>query len=237
MKLVPLSILLPLAIAGCVSAPIAPTAVTDQEIERYKFGLDRGCRDTGARKGDPQAKTDSFCSCMLDTFNRSLSKAEWQQAMFYTQRRQDREEMQVLAPYMPLVESCRGQPSSKPASPTTQDKPRPSILGSWEWTRKTNNCTEVYSFRSNGTAFVVSGDEKTENTYALSEVLASSGRYKLTMTTTKYFGGRDCSDSSEDSTGKTSNVYLLFSPDGNMLAMCESELGTACFGPLKKRPE
>jgi hypothetical protein len=235
MKSLPLTILFSLALAGCVSAPVSPTAITDQDIEQYKFGMDRGCRDAGARRGDP--RTDSLCGCMLDVFNRSLSKAEWQQAMYYSQRRQDTEEMRVLAPYMPLVESCRNQPSPKPVSPTTQAKPKPPIIGSWEWTRKTNNCTEVYSFKANGTAFVVSGEEKTENTYALSEALESSGRYKLTMTTTKDLGGRDCGYSSEDSTGKTSNIYLLFSPDGHMLAMCESELGTACFGPLRKKAE
>ena len=49
---------------------------------------------------------------------------------------------------------------------------RHPLIGKWQWTRAENKCTEVYDFKADGTVRVISGEEKTENTY--------SGTVKLT---------------------------------------------------------
>src|SRR5688572_21406985 len=41
------------------------------------------------------------------------------------------------------------------------------LIGKWQWTREQNNCTEMYEFRADGTVPVVSGTERTDNTYTV----------------------------------------------------------------------
>jgi hypothetical protein len=220
-----------------MSVPDSPNGISDQDIERYKFGMDRGCRDAGVKKGAPQPETDSFCDCMRDTLNSKVPKSAWQQAMYHALKRQGREEMQALSHYTPDIEQCRVRDALKEAAFSKSAGAKQSVLGSWEWTRKANLCGEVYTFAEDGTVSVISGDEKTENIYEFSEQPERSGRYKLKMTVTKDFGGRDCSDSTDDSTGMKSEVFILFSPDSSMLAMCTSASGPECFGPLKRRAQ
>ena len=80
------------------------------------------------------------------------------------------------------------------------------LIGKWQWTRTENKCTEVYDFKADGTVPVTSGEEKTENTYRVSPEPDSGGFYQLTLKVNKDFGGKDCSDSDEDSTGQESTT-------------------------------
>jgi hypothetical protein len=100
---------------------------------------------------------------------------------------------------------------------------------------KDQGCTEVYTFRRDGTAHVVSADETTENTFELAPAPEPSGRFRFVMTTTQDSGGRDCADTTDDSTGKSATLYLLFNPARDAFVMCSEPTGMACFGPLRRR--
>src|SRR5437879_5471100 len=76
-----------------------------------------------------------------------------------------------------------------------------ALYGTWSWTRAENRCTEVYDFRPDGVAYVISGAERTENSYALSSKPGPAGRHRLVLTTTKYHSGKDCAEQDVDSTG------------------------------------
>ena len=110
--------------------------------------------------------------------------------------------------------------------------PPPSILGSWTWTRPDNNCVEVYTYRADGTAKVVSGEQIVEETYVLSAAPEASGRYKLTANVLKDSHGRQCGDSRRDETGRTFVTYVKFLSDGDILK-CYDPSGPRCFGPLR----
>ena len=111
------------------------------------------------------------------------------------------------------------------ASATAASAQQPSIVGTWEWTRRKNGCAEQLVFRDDGTVAIQRGEERTENTFLMSWAPEPNGRYRLTLVTVKDHGGRDCEDSTEDSTGRRSVVYVLFSPSRESMIYCASPEG------------
>ncbi len=122
------------------------------------------------------------------------------------------------------------------ATPNAPDRPPVGhpLIGKWQWTRSTNNCTEIYDFRADGTVFVSSGEEKTENVYIVASDPDPNGFYRLTMRVTKDYGGRDCANDEADSTGEESTSFILFSPRRDQYASCYEARLKDCFGPLRR---
>ncbi len=108
------------------------------------------------------------------------------------------------------------------------------LYGTWSWTHAENRCTEVYDFRRDNVAYVISGGERTENAFALSSRPGQAGRRRLVMTTTKYYAGKDCAGHAEDSTGKPTSSYVLLLPGRRQMILCADEASDNCFGPLFK---
>jgi hypothetical protein len=113
----------------------------------------------------------------------------------------------------------------------------PGIVGKWTWTRTDNACTEVYDYRPDGTLYVESGAEKTDNTYSIASAPDQDGFYKMTLKIVKDYGGKDCADSEEDSTGQEQEVYVLFHSSGNLHAVCRDPNLETCYGPLHRVKE
>ena len=111
---------------------------------------------------------------------------------------------------------------------------QPDLAGTWEWTRKKNGCAEQFVFRQDGTVSIRRGEELTENTYLMSWAPEPNGRYKLTITTVKDRGGRDCEESADDSTGRHAIVYILFSQSRESMIFCSSPEGTDCTGLMRR---
>jgi len=120
------------------------------------------------------------------------------------------------------------------AASTGASGQQPNIVGTWEWTRKSNGCSEQYVYREDGTLSVRRGEKLTENTDLMSWAPEPTGRYKLTMTTVKDNGGRDCADSTADSAGQRRIVYVLFSQSRETMIQCDSPAGADCSGPLRR---
>lgn len=100
-------LLLAAALAAPVYAQDAPSEVTDGEIARYKSAAQSACREAGMARGDPQARVDGFCTCVLESLNKTMKRPEWQQASFYSMRNQEAEEKKVLAPHVQNLAVCR----------------------------------------------------------------------------------------------------------------------------------
>jgi hypothetical protein len=111
---------------------------------------------------------------------------------------------------------------------------RHPVLGAWQWTDARNGCTEVYDFRADGTVPVVSGDERTDNTYTISETPDAQGFYTLTLFTVKDHGGKDCGGDDTDNTSMENVIYLLFEPRFTEFIICSEPRVDACFGPLRR---
>ena len=219
-----------IALAGCAaSPPDSPAAVTDLDIQRYQFSLYQDCRDAGARHGEPQSKIEVFCNCASETLKREVGRSDWQIIVFYALNKRDSDEMQSIAPFMKRIVACRALPPAPAGSPSA-----PSLIGTWEWSRPPDRCREVYTFREDGTVRIESGNERSENTYQLSDKPESSGRYQIMLRTTKYLSGLNCDGSSHDTTGEHSLLYVLFGPSNETLAICQSLEGLDCIGPLKR---
>jgi len=111
---------------------------------------------------------------------------------------------------------------------------QPSVVGQWDWARKTNNCTERYVFRGDGTVSIQSGEEQVERTYLMTWAPEATGRYKVTLTTVKDSGGSGCADSVEGNTARSAVVHILFGGSGETMLICNSPEGADCIGPLKR---
>jgi hypothetical protein len=111
---------------------------------------------------------------------------------------------------------------------------QPSLIGTWEWTRKKNNCVEQYTFRDNGTASIRSGDDRTETTFALAWAAEPNGRYKLTLKPVTDSGGRGCADTPEEAAARRGTVYVLFGGSRETMILCASLEGADCIGPLRR---
>lgn len=111
---------------------------------------------------------------------------------------------------------------------------QPTIAGEWDWTRKSNNCSEQYVFRDDRTVSIKSGDERMERTYLMAWAPEPNGRYKVTLTTVKDSGGRGCADTVEGNTARSAVVYVLFGGSGETMLICNSPAGADCIGPLKR---
>ena len=126
-----------------------------------------------------------------------------------------------------------------PVAALAQGDPRAAgeshpLIGKWRWTVKPTACTETYDFRTDGTAQVVSGDERSDNTFTVSRQPDGKGFYKLDMTITKDHGGKDCTDAASDDTGQHHTNYILFEPSREMYISCADATLDKCFGPLKR---
>jgi hypothetical protein len=118
-----------------------------------------------------------------------------------------------------------------PAPAGSADHP---LIGRWQWTHTASGCVETYEFRNDGTARVTSGEERLDERYEISPIAEGARRYRLTMTTVKDYGGKDCVGSTDDTTGKSSVGYIEFGPSGDSMLFCADATRTRCMGPLRK---
>jgi hypothetical protein len=120
------------------------------------------------------------------------------------------------------------------SSAQAADSESPDIVGKWTWTRAENACTEIYDYRPDGTLYVESGAEKTDNTYSMASLPDENGFFKMILKITKDYGGNDCADSDEDSTGQEQAVYVLFHSSKSIHAVCRDPNLGVCYGPLRR---
>jgi hypothetical protein len=107
LKAAPIGFLAAIAFAGAAFAQQSPAEVTDAEIARYKSTAQKGCREAGLARSDPQERIDIFCNCVLATLEKTMKRAEWQQAYFYSLKNQEAEERAVLDPHVKNLGVCR----------------------------------------------------------------------------------------------------------------------------------
>jgi hypothetical protein len=120
------------------------------------------------------------------------------------------------------------------AAPTAAGAADHPLVGRWQWTHTGSGCVETYEFRSDGTARVTSLEETLDERYEVSPVAEGPRRYRLTMTTVKDHGGKDCVGSSADTTGQSSVGYIELNPSADAMVFCADATRTKCMGPLRK---
>lgn len=108
------------------------------------------------------------------------------------------------------------------------------LVGKWQWTRGSDRCSEVFDFRADGTVPVTSGTERTENAFTIVSIPATTDFYRVTITTTKDHGGRDCAEDDSDSTGVESTNFILFNPARTQYLACHEADLQRCFGPFER---
>lgn len=123
-----------------------------------------------------------------------------------------------------------------PAPRSEGADPNSTLVGKWAWTLPGTQCTETYDYRPDGKLYVISGDEKSDNTYEIVPHDNAHQFIKIQATIVKDHGGEDCTESSEDNTGGEHVFYLVFQPGGEQHAMCPSAALNQCVGPLRRVP-
>ena len=109
------------------------------------------------------------------------------------------------------------------------------LHGKWTWTYQKNNCTEVYEYHSDNTTSVTSGEEIGESRFTVSDSPDSNGFYRMTDQITKSNGKTGCDGAPGGSpVGNKVTIYIIFSPDEEEMAICQTASFSACFGPLRR---
>lgn len=114
-----------LALAGAVHAQQSSSEVTDAQIAKYKKSAYAACREPGIKRGDPEARVDAFCSCMIATLEKSMKRTEWQQAYFYSLKKDNAREGAVVAPHAAGIKQCAPPPPPAPVAPPSSPASAP----------------------------------------------------------------------------------------------------------------
>jgi hypothetical protein len=125
MKLRSFAVLLTCAVAGSAWAAQKSTSnITEAQVANYKRAAQAACREGGKKNGDPEAKVEAFCGCMLETLNKSMTPSEWRQVVTYSQNNQANEEREALKPHLSKLGACAPQPepAAAPATPPAEAK-------------------------------------------------------------------------------------------------------------------
>jgi hypothetical protein len=128
MKLRLTAMLLACAVSASAYAQKEPAEVTDGEIAKYKNTSESDCRAGAAGKGDP-ADVAAFCGCIFASLNKTMTRPEWQQAYFYTQKGEEPRVREILAPHLKQA-TCRpqGAAAQAPAAPPPAAAEKPLDL-------------------------------------------------------------------------------------------------------------
>jgi hypothetical protein len=79
-----------------------------------------------------------------------------------------------------------------------------------------------------------SGAEYSEDDFKIASNPDKNGFYKFEAKTTKDTGGPDCSGGSEDNTGNSWTMYVLFSADKKTHLACTEPNMDSCWGRYTK---
>lgn len=109
------------------------------------------------------------------------------------------------------------------------------LYGKWSWIYTKNNCTEVYDYRSDNTAVIISGEEQAESSFTISDKPDLNGFYLMTDVVTKSNGQTGC-DGQLGGTpvGNTATIYITFSPTKDEMVICQEPSFNACVGPIRR---
>lgn len=120
-----------------------------------------------------------------------------------------------------------------PASAADTAPPHP-IVGTWSWQLFGGKCLETLQYRADGVMLSTSGDAVTEWRYTLSASPGTKGFYKMTETSVRQNGKKDCSGDVVDEAGTDAEKFIQLSPAKDRLLVCKTESLTACYGPLQR---
>ncbi|TSA00089.1 MAG: hypothetical protein D4R84_01005 [Rhodocyclaceae bacterium] len=139
--------------------------------------------------------------------------------------------MKKFALFAALLLSGNIPASAAPLTVPATDHP---IVGKWQWTRSTNNCTEVYDYRPDGTIFAISGAEETSSRYKIAGQPDADGFYELTAELVKSNGAQDCSDSPPNTDTDPYTIYINIHKTQPTYMVCPTPGWDRCVGPFRR---
>ena len=123
------------------------------------------------------------------------------------------------------------------SQPTVAQPVAHPVIGTWSWSGFAGKCVETYQYRTDGIMLSTSGEALTEWRYNITPQASETGFYKLTQTSVRKNGKKDCSGDVLDEVnevGRAASVYLQINPAKDRHIVCKTGSLAACFGPLGK---
>ena len=118
-------------------------------------------------------------------------------------------------------------------------KPLPAdhpLLGSWKLTLPGGVCSEIYTFRADGTRVFASGQETGESAFLIAEKPSSKGFYRFVDTIKKTNGKPDCSGQITP-IGHESTLFIAFhAKNRDEAVMCRDESLARCVALKREKP-
>lgn len=116
---------------------------------------------------------------------------------------------------------------------TAAVRPDHQIVGTWTHTLR-NECTELYTFRADGTNSVTSGEEISTGSYTISDQPNERGVYTMVDTIASNNGKPDCMGGTTP-IGDVATVYVKFSTTGNGVLVCYDLTMRSCYSMKRVR--
>lgn len=105
------------------------------------------------------------------------------------------------------------------------------LLGTWRIDLP-NGCFEEYTLRADGTKLSMSGEERNEAIFQISEHPSSKGFYRWVDKITKGNGKPDCGGSVTQ-IGHVAVNFIRLHPSGAKFLLCEEENMNSCFAEFR----
>ena len=111
------------------------------------------------------------------------------------------------------------------------------FVGRWHWSVPNSRCFEEIRIRPDGTRSGMSGGERIESEFRISEEAGVRGFYQWTDKVVRSNGEPDCSGHSTP-VGDVVTNYVRFARDGKQFVVCPTpRLSFNCFGPFERRED
>ena len=108
------------------------------------------------------------------------------------------------------------------------------LVGTWRVELPDLKCFEEYDIRSDGMKLSMSGQERNESDFVISNVPSSSGFYKWTDKIVKNNGQPDCSGSKTE-LGHVAVNFVRLHPSGQKFLLCEAEDMKSCYAEFNRK--
>jgi hypothetical protein len=139
------------------------------------------------------------------------------------------------APGSDELKEIRARASEDNVTPQAFDRtPLPSthpLVGVWRIELAGGKCAEEYELRTDGTKMSMSGEERNESEFMISQDASRTYWYKWVDRITKNNGKPDCMGS-RTAVGHTAVNYVIVHPSGQRFALCEREDMNSCYAEL-----
>ena len=115
-----------------------------------------------------------------------------------------------------------------------QTTARHLLVGTWNWTLFSGQCSETLQYGADGVLISTSGQAVSAWRFVASAAPDAQGFYKVVETYLRTNGKKDCQGDTLEDDVLEATRFIQLSPTKDRLIVCKTAALAACYGPLKR---